>query len=95
MKDLIELSTNRRHLKLSIVLLVQFLRSIPRPIRFQITDVTFFKPANQLDLVSIEQEYVNMTKQDFKALTRFVFINKHDFIFINKDDNYIIKNYEE
>ena len=92
MKDLVELSTNRRHLKLSIVLLVQFLRSIPRPIRFQVTDVTFFKPSNELDLKIIEEEYINMTKEDFKDLTRFIFINKHDFIFINKDEELYYKN---
>eukprot|EP01041_Mallomonas_annulata_P011998 gene11998-25140_t len=49
-KQLIELATNRRHLKLSIVLLVQFIRAVPRPVRFQVTHVTFFKPANELDL---------------------------------------------
>jgi 5-bromo-4-chloroindolyl phosphate hydrolysis protein len=44
-KALIELATNRRHLKLSIILLVQFIRSVPRPVRFQVTDVCFFKPS--------------------------------------------------
>ena len=92
MKDLIELSTNRRHLKLSIVLLVQFLRSIPRPIRFQITDVTFFKPSNELDLKIIEEEYINMAKDDFKDLTRFTFNDKHDFLFTNKDEELYHKN---
>jgi len=91
-KPLIELATNRRHLKLSIVLLVQFLRAVPRAIRFQVTHVTFFKPSNELDLKIIEEEYVNLKKEDFRDLARFCFIDKHDFIFINKNDETYYKN---
>ena len=57
MKSLIELATNRRHLKLSIVLLVQFLIAIPRPVRFQETIIVFFKPSNQLDTNILKDEY--------------------------------------
>ena len=91
-KPLIELATNRRHLKLSIVLLVQFLRAVPRPIRFQVTHVTFFKPSNELDLKIVEEEYVNLKKEDFRDLARFCYVDKHDFIFINKNDETYYKN---
>jgi hypothetical protein len=91
-KPLIELATDRRHLKLSIVLLVQFLRAVPRAIRFQVTHVTFFKPSNELDLKIIEEEYVNLKKEDFRDLARFCFVDKHDFIFINKNDETYYKN---
>ncbi len=40
---LTDLATNRRHYNLSIILLVQFLRSIPRPIRFFTTHVSSLK----------------------------------------------------
>ena len=89
---LIELATNRRHLKLSIVLLVQFIRSIPKSVRFQVTHLTFFKPANELDSKIIEEEYVNMPKDGFKNLTRFVFENAHDFLMIQKDQELYYKN---
>jgi hypothetical protein len=65
---------------------------VPRPVRFQITDVVFFKPANELDMNIIQEEYLNMKKEDFKDLTRFVFENKHDFLFINKDTEEYYKN---
>ena len=91
-KSLIELATNRRHLKLSIVLLVQFIRSVPRPVRFQVTHLTFFKPANELDSKIIEEEYMNLKKEDFKNLSRFVFENAHDFLMINKDSELYYKN---
>jgi GTPase SAR1 family protein len=89
---LIELTTNRRHLKLSICCLVQFLRSIPRPVRFQITDITIFKPANELDTKIVEEEFIQMPSNDFKTLKRFVWQNKHDYLFISKDTETYYKN---
>jgi hypothetical protein len=84
-KSLIELSTNRRHLKLSIILLVQFLRAVPRPIRFQVTNLSFFKPSNNLDLKIIKDEFINLENDKFQDLARFVFVDSHDFIFIDKN----------
>jgi hypothetical protein len=92
---LIELSTNRRHLKLSIVLLVQFLRSIPKPVRFQITDIALFKPSNELDTKIIEDEYINLKKDDFKELKRAVWKDKHDMLMINKDDDTYYRNLQK
>ena len=91
-KELIELATNRRHLKLSIILLSQFIRAIPRPVRFQITDLTVFKPANELDTKVIEEEYNNLPKEKFQEVCRFVWETAHDFLFINKDTDTFYKN---
>ena len=91
-KGLIELSTNRRHMKLSILLLVQFIRAVPRPVRFQITDVVFFKPANELDVKIIKEEFLNLKSDDFNDLTRFVYENAHDFLYICKDTETYYKN---
>lgn len=95
MKALVELATNRRHMKLSIVLLVQFLKAIPRPVRFQITDVVFFKPSNRLDLKIISEEYSNLEKEDFDELMRFVYTDSHDFLFISKDTDTYYKNLQK
>ena len=92
---LIEMATNRRHLKLSIILLVQFIRAIPRPVRFQVTTVTFFKPSNELDAKIIEEEYVNLKKDVFKDMTRFVWTNAHDFLMINKQNETFYKNLQK
>ena len=91
-KELIELATNRRHLKLSIILLSQFIRAIPRPVRFQITDLVVFKPANELDTKVIEEEYSNLPKDKFQDICRFVWESAHDFLFINKDTDTYFKN---
>jgi hypothetical protein len=91
-KSLIELATNRRHYKLSIILLVQFIRSIPRPVRFQLTTVIFFKPCNNLDSNIIEEEFIMLNKQDYKDLIKFVWVNAHDYLLINKNDETFYKN---
>jgi GTPase SAR1 family protein len=93
--SLIELATNRRHLKLSIILLVQFIRAIPRPVRFQVTTITFFKPSNELDAKIIEEEYVNLPKTVFKDLTRFVWTNAHDYLMLDKQNEKIYKNLQK
>jgi DNA replication protein DnaC len=40
-QDFKKLISNRRHMRLSIILLVQFLRAIPKPIRFMVTNLIF------------------------------------------------------
>jgi len=94
-KSLIELATNRRHLKLSIILLVQFLKAVPRPLRFQVTHVSFFKPSNNLDLKIIQEEFINLENDKFQELTRFVFVDSHDFLFIDKNNETYYKNLQK
>lgn len=91
-KLLIELSTNRRHLKLSIILISQYLRAIPRCVRSQTTNLVYFKPANELDNNIVRDEYINLPKETFNNLMRFVFQNQHDFLFIDKNNESYFKN---
>lgn len=94
-KSLIELATNRRHLKLSIILLVQFIRAVPRPVRFQVTNVTFFKPSNEIDVKIIQEEFVNLKKDVFDNLKRLVFQNAHDFLMVDKNNEVYYKNLQK
>ena len=94
-KPLIELATNRRHLKLSIILLVQFIRAIPRAVRFQITHVTFFKPSNELDIKILQEEFINLKKDVFDDLKRVVFESPHDFLMIDKNNEIYYKNLQK
>jgi hypothetical protein len=95
MKSLIELATNRRHYKLSIILLVQYLRAIPKPVRFQITSLVFFKPSNQIDSKILHEEYVNLKYNDYQDLARFVWVNSHDFLMIDKQSEKYYKNLQQ
>jgi hypothetical protein len=91
-KALIELATNRRHYKLSIILLVQYVRSIPRAVRSQSTILIFFKPSNYLDSKIIEEEYINLKKDDYDDLMRFVWVNAHDYLLVDKNSESYYKN---
>jgi len=90
-----ELSMNRRHYRLSIILLVQYLRSIPKPIRFQITDICYFQPSNQLDSLVLNDEFIGKSRKDFNELKEFVWKNSHDYMFICKDTNTFFKNTQQ
>jgi GTPase SAR1 family protein len=94
-KSLIELATNRRHYKLSIILLVQYIRAVPRPVRFQTTALIFFKPANQLDSKIVEEEYVNLKRDEYNDLTRFVWQDQHDFLYVDKQNETYYKNLQK
>jgi hypothetical protein len=89
---LLELTTNRRHFKLSIIIMVQYLRSICKNIRFQVSHCIFFKVSNELDAKIIREEFVNMKSNDFIELKNFVWQDRHDFLFIDKMNNAYYKN---
>jgi len=84
-----DLSMNRRHIHLSIIILVQYLRSIPKAIRFQISDVVYFQPSNQLDAQVLNDEFLGMKKNKFDELKDIVWKDKHDYMIINKNNNAI------
>jgi hypothetical protein len=94
-RTLIELTTNRRHLKLSIILLVQFLRAIPKPVRFFVTNLSMFKPSNELDTKILQEEFINLKKEDFNELKRLVWKNQHDCLTIDKNTDTYYKNYQK
>lgn len=89
------LTFNRRHIHLSIIILVQYLRSIPKPIRFNITDIVYFQPSNQLDANLLNEEFLGFSSPIFSELKQIVWNDKHDFMIINKDTNSIFKNLQK
>ena len=87
-----ELCQNRRHLNLSIVLLTQTMRDIPRPMRLLATDVIAFKANNNIDNEILREEYLNTNVKKFRSIINFIFREKHDFMYINKEDELVYKN---
>ncbi len=90
-----ELSKNRRHMNLSIILLVQYLRDIPRSIRSQNTLVVVFKPANNLDFETLRKEFINLPTEIFNNLMRFIFVNRHDNLIVDKTNETYYKNLQK
>jgi hypothetical protein len=91
-QDFKKLISYRRHMRLSIILLVQFLRAIPKPIRFMVTNLIFFKPSSEQDVNIIREEYISMKKDNSDMLKNVVFEGKHDFLFLDKPSSKFYKN---
>jgi hypothetical protein len=92
---LIELIANRRHVNLSVVLLVQYLRAIPLTVRCQVTHLTAFKPSNEKDIKIFEEEFVLLDKKVFNKIKQLVFINTHDFMMIDKTNETYFKDLQK
>jgi len=95
LKILSELSKNRRHLSLSILILVQDLIDVPKTVRRQITNLVMFKPSNNDDLETLRKEFVNIKKADFMELSNYVFKEQHDNLFVKRHNNEIYKNLQK
>ena len=87
-KMLVDLTLNRRHLKLSIILLVQVLNKIPKSVRSATTSLIFFTSKSKSQLQVIFEEFIMMDKKMFEELIKFCFDAQHNFIFINKKGDY-------
>jgi GTPase SAR1 family protein len=87
-----ELCQNRRHLNLSIILLTQTMRDIPRPMRLLATDVIAFKANNNIDNEIIREEYLNTNIKKFRSIIQFIYRDKHDYMYINKEEELVYKN---
>ena len=94
-KMLNELSMNRRHLNLSIILLVQYLVNVPSSVRSQISAVILFKPSNNKDYQTLKKEFINMDNKDFIEFINFVFKDNHDNLFINMETTEFYKNLQK
>ncbi len=84
-KMLQQLFQNRRQVRLSIILLAQNLRAIPRQIRSLFTDIVLFKPGNRLDNRVLTEEFLSIEKQRIDDFYNFVFTSNHDFLFLKKE----------
>lgn len=90
-----ELSMNRRHMNLSLILLVQYVISVPASVRSQISCITLFKPSNNKDYQTLKKEFLNMENKEFMDFVNFVFKEKHDNLFINMETNDMYKNLQK
>lgn len=89
-----QLSMNRRHLHLSIILVGQYSISIPRATRAQLSNVCLYKPSRQ-DRGVIQSEFTDLTKAQFNHLAKYVWKDPHDALWVNLSSNEMHKNLEK
>ena len=90
-----DLVFNRRHNSLCVILLTQYITSIPASVRSQYNGIVLFKPSKK-DYDRINSEFLFMKKNDFIDFVDFVFQDRHDNLFINSDkENDCYKNLQK
>jgi len=92
LKDLIY---NRRHYKLSIMLLVQSYTAIPLPIRKTVSHAVIFKAKNKKELESVFEEILFQPKNLVDAITQHVYRNSHDFLYLTIDNGEMFRNFNK
>lgn len=90
-----ELVYNRRHLGLSIMMLVQSYNSMPLTIRKTLSHFSAFKPRNKRELELLFEELIFLKKEAAEEVVRYVFKETHDFLFGITDTGTLHRNFNE
>jgi len=84
---------NRRHLKVSIIMLCQSYLSIPREIRKLTNNCIMFKPS-KTEMINFMEELFECKKEAALDLLS-LYKNKGDYLFLNLEFQKIYKNFDE
>tara|TARA_R100000655_G_scaffold60070_2_gene98490 strand:+ start:995 stop:1732 length:738 start_codon:yes stop_codon:yes gene_type:complete len=72
-----------RHLKLSLMILVQSLTSVPLPIRKNADTIVYFKPVNEKSNIIFKDEFLgSFSRDEARMLFEYVFREKGDFLMV-------------
>jgi hypothetical protein len=92
-KRLVELINNRRHLRCSIILITQYLNSIPLPVRRNISHLIAYRPNNRQETRILFDELLPINRQLVGRLLRFVYDQQYNFLFLDLNDNTLFRNF--
>ena len=90
-----DLVFRRRHIFLSIFILVQSYKQIPKSIRCVFSHFTIFKPSNKSEIGSIFDELIFLDKKTSEKMLKMVFEKPHDTLFGNTTTGKFYKNFDE
>lgn len=93
-KLLLHMVNNRRHLGLSVWLANQNYISIPRSVRMVLTDLFVWK-VNKKEMENIFNEVVEMHKDKFMDIMKYLYNESHSFMYINTNSQRIFSNFDE
>ena len=85
---------NRRHYRLSIIILVQSYIAMPLAIRKTISHLICYKPRNLKETSAIWEELIFLDKETGEGLQRFVFDERYSFLFACADTNELYKKFD-
>ena len=85
---------NRRHLKVSIVVLLQSYLSLEKEIRKLFNNVIMFKPS-KVEFENLFEELFETNKDVALDIMNLAYENPHDYLMLNVDTQKIYKGYDE
>jgi hypothetical protein len=90
-----ELMMNRRHMRITVIFLVQTFYSVTKEMRRLFTNFFIFK-VNKKTLAEIFDEILEENDKDLiNDISKIAFEKAHNFLYINSDKNRIFKNHDE
>jgi hypothetical protein len=93
-KQLLHMVNNRRHLGLSLWFANQNYFSLPKQVRFGLTDIFLFNVSKK-ELENINEEQLELPKEVFNDVTKLCFKKDHDFMYVNSNSGRIFCNWNE
>lgn len=82
-----------RHLNTFFIFTLQAYNMFPLVLRKLITNITLFKPKNNIEMESIRSELLHMNKDDFQELTNYVFNEPYNHLTYDTGTMEIRKNF--
>lgn len=84
-----------RHFRLNILMLVQTLKTIPLPIRKNLTNLIVFHKPRVSEWESMVTEFLELEKDITDQLYKTLFQNKYDWALINLNSGRVFKKFDE
>jgi DNA replication protein DnaC len=85
---------NRRHLKVSIFILLQSFMSLPKEIRKLFNNIFMFKPS-KVEFENLFDELFETKKELAVDIMNFVYKDPHDYLMLNVDTQKMYKDFDE
>ena len=82
---LVSLLQNRRHIGLSVIILVQKWKDLPSGVRNNLTNVAIFRPKNNMEAEAVFGELLPMKKQMWEQIYDYIYddSDKYNFLFVD------------
>lgn len=93
-RELKDLIYNRRHYRLSIIILVQSYNAMPLPIRKTLSHFIAYKPRNKKEYTAIFDELIGLDREEADELQRFVFDEPYAFMFADTASGRFFKRFD-
>ena len=83
-----------RHLNCFFIFTLQAYNMFPLVLRKLITNITLFKPKNNIETENIRSELLNMNKDDFNDLYNYIFDEPYNHMDLDTTTMIIRKNFQ-